>query len=396
MAYQSNYTGSQIDAGISKTTKMTTDGDNVTFAGKVTVTAEPTGDMDVVNKGYLSNVSGITAEIKQALLNCFQKVAWIDDQGQDYYDALYDALYPPVGLASISCVYTQSGTVYDTDSLDSLKTDLVVTAHYSDQSSETITTYTLSGTLTEGTSTITVTYMGKTTTFDVTVTEDASSLGYISNGLLMLLDGNANGTGGSHESTISTLVDQTGNGYDWIPKTGTVTADTNALVFGGSSCLQSDSSWASSILTTPKAIEIVIDVTSPSTTSCVICGISQSQSDANNTSLGTIGVKSSNLLHRTGSTYGCIPITTGRHTYSFVNDNGTWKSYKDGELVTNGSTTITWKTGHHRLGCFVGSGGTNESYFFDGKIYSYRYYTESLSASDVASNYANDVSRFGS
>ena len=77
-----------------------------------------------------------------------------------------------VTLSSISAVYTQSGTVYDTDSLDSLKTDLVVTALYSDSSTEAVTTYTLSGTLTEGTSTITVTYSGKTTTFNVTVTHD--------------------------------------------------------------------------------------------------------------------------------------------------------------------------------------------------------------------------------
>ena len=74
-------------------------------------------------------------------------------------------------LSYISAVYTQSGTVYDTDTLDSLKSDLVVTAHYSDTTTSTVasTDYTLSGTLTEGTSTITVTYLEKTTTFSVTV-----------------------------------------------------------------------------------------------------------------------------------------------------------------------------------------------------------------------------------
>lgn len=73
---------------------------------------------------------------------------------------------------SITAVYTQSGTVYDTDSLDSLKADLVVTANYSGGTSETVpsSNYTLSGTLAEGTSTITVTYAGLTDTFDVTVT----------------------------------------------------------------------------------------------------------------------------------------------------------------------------------------------------------------------------------
>lgn len=113
---------------------------------------------------------GMTDAVKQALLYCFDHVAWIDDNGQNYYDALEDALYPPATLTSISAVYTQSGTVYDTDSLDDLKADLVVTAHYDNGTSQTVTSYTLSGTLTTGTSTITVTYGDKTTTFNVTVT----------------------------------------------------------------------------------------------------------------------------------------------------------------------------------------------------------------------------------
>ena len=77
-------------------------------------------------------------------------------------------------LSYISAVYTQSGTVYNTDTLDSLKSDLVVTAHYSDNTTSTVASadYTLSGTLTVGTSSVTATYEGKTTTFSVTVTEN--------------------------------------------------------------------------------------------------------------------------------------------------------------------------------------------------------------------------------
>lgn len=55
MAYQSSYTGAQIDAGISKTTKMTASGDDVTFAGKLTVTTAPSNNMDVVNKAYMES-----------------------------------------------------------------------------------------------------------------------------------------------------------------------------------------------------------------------------------------------------------------------------------------------------------------------------------------------------
>ena len=124
----------------------------------------------LLNGGGGGGDSGLTDEIKQALLTIAEKVAYIDANGQTYYQALHDALYPPAELESISAVYTQSGTVYDTDSLDSLKTDLVVTATYVDSSTAVITSYTLSGTLIEGTSTITVAYGGKTATFTVNVT----------------------------------------------------------------------------------------------------------------------------------------------------------------------------------------------------------------------------------
>lgn len=74
---------------------------------------------------------------------------------------------------SITATYTQSGTVYDTASLDDLKSDLVVVATYADSSTVTLSDsdYTLSGTLAEGTSTVTVSYAGLTDTFSVTVTE---------------------------------------------------------------------------------------------------------------------------------------------------------------------------------------------------------------------------------
>ena len=116
--------------------------------------------------------SGLTNDIKVALLECFEKVAWIDENGQEYYDALYDALYPDASVASITAVFTQGqAVIYDTDSLDTLRQYLVVTAFYDDSTSEVVTNYTLSGTLTAGTSTITARYMNKTDTFTVTVSE---------------------------------------------------------------------------------------------------------------------------------------------------------------------------------------------------------------------------------
>lgn len=119
---------------------------------------------------------GLSDAAKAALLECFAHVAWADEHGQDYYDALYDALYnisPGANVTSISAVFNQGGNViYDTDSLDSLKQYLTVTADWSDGSTTTVpsASYTLLGTLTVGTSTITVSYEGHTDTFTVMVT----------------------------------------------------------------------------------------------------------------------------------------------------------------------------------------------------------------------------------
>lgn len=134
---------------------------------RVTITdaLHPTGQTFDVMDG----IGVISEPVKLALLQLASKVAYIDEHGQDYYGDLYGALYP---LTAITAVYEQSGTVYTTDTLDSLKTDLTVTAVYDGGTTQTIpgSDYTLSGNLTEGTSTITVSYGGKTATFTVTVT----------------------------------------------------------------------------------------------------------------------------------------------------------------------------------------------------------------------------------
>ena len=129
--------------------------------------------LKVVNGEWAkSSESGLTSDIKDALLAIFEKVAFIDNTGQSLYDDLFEALYP---VTSISAVFDQGqNVIYDTDSLDDLKQYLTVTATYEDSSTATVTDYTLSGTLTAGTSTITVTYSGKTTTFSVTVTATPS------------------------------------------------------------------------------------------------------------------------------------------------------------------------------------------------------------------------------
>ena len=239
--------------------------------------------VNAINEARGSGGSGLTADIKTALLQIAQKVAYIDEDGQDYYDDLYDALYaitaitlntnsvtintiggtsqltatttPEGGSVSwsssntsvatvsstglvtsvaygsatitatagnvsatcsvlvatatctgITATYTQSGTVYDTATLDSLKSDLVVTASWSDSTTTTLeaTDYTLTGTLSEGTSLVTVSYGGQTDTFNVTVTADPYQLLYTLTDSDMTITGNFATSASSDHTYVGT------------------------------------------------------------------------------------------------------------------------------------------------------------------------------------------------
>lgn len=66
--------------------------DTLTEAGAA-ADAKKTGDEITALKDDLDNiVPGLSEEAKAALLSCFEHVAWIGDDGQDYYDALETAL----------------------------------------------------------------------------------------------------------------------------------------------------------------------------------------------------------------------------------------------------------------------------------------------------------------
>ena len=117
-------------------------------------------------------VLGMDESARIALLDLLAYAAYTGPDAQAKFDTLETALQAK--LAYIVADYVQDRTVYDTDSLDKIKEgdDLIVTAYYDDGSYSDLedSQYTLSGTLTAGTSTITVTYGGKTATFNVTVT----------------------------------------------------------------------------------------------------------------------------------------------------------------------------------------------------------------------------------
>ena len=124
--------------------------------------------------------AGLTDTEKNLLLSLFKNTAYTADMSATI--AQLETLWsseepdepttPDVTLTSISATYS-GGNVPAGTAVSSL-TGVKVTAHYSDGSTANVTGYTLSGTIKEGTNTITVSYGGKTTTFTVTGVADES------------------------------------------------------------------------------------------------------------------------------------------------------------------------------------------------------------------------------
>ena len=127
-----------------------------------------------------------------------------------------------ITLSSISATFNQgSNKIYNTDSLDTLKNYLTVTATYSDNSTKTVTDYALSGTLSIGVSTITVTYSNKTTTFNVTVSEvETPATTYtITNNLTNVVNNNPSASITEGNSYVATLTANSGYTLDSVTVT---------------------------------------------------------------------------------------------------------------------------------------------------------------------------------
>ena len=133
--------------------------------------AKVVGDEIGEIKSAISEIEpGLSNTAKVALLNCFQHVVWVDAQGQTYYDALEDALYAD-SYPKITAQFNSGlNVIYTDDTLDSLKQYLTVTYYETEEGEGTVVpsaNYTLSGTLTEGTSAISVMYDDLWTSFTI-------------------------------------------------------------------------------------------------------------------------------------------------------------------------------------------------------------------------------------
>lgn len=128
---------------------------------------------DVVNQ--LEEL-GVSMPAKNLIITLFRKCAFISDNAGDDIDSLESIFHRSRILLSITATMPQSYTVYEGENLNVLRNYLTVIANYDDGTSSTVSTYTLSGTLIAGTSTITVSYENMTTTVSVVVSTVSISL----------------------------------------------------------------------------------------------------------------------------------------------------------------------------------------------------------------------------
>lgn len=426
----------------------------------------------------LAQGAGISNEIKEALLNCFQNVAWANTSGQTYYNALRTAMYTATGIilsnyslaigvigdtakiyastipagadiiwssndtsvatvsnsgvvtavnygsaiisavsgntsascnivitqkeiASITAIYTQSGPVYDNTPLDSLKTDLVVTATFTDTTQSVIpsTGYSLTGELSVGTSNITVSYGGQTTTFAVTVTE---SVNCVTEGLIAYWDG-INNTGSGHDSSVTTWADIIG-GYD-LTKTGSGTSWNNdSLQFSGTN---GSGYYRSTYWEYPQyaTIEIVLEPASASTMCITAIEKSTNTVDGYPDTYDTrrFALFSDNTIGfygRRGNSY-TNPIAGGitgiRKLVAVYNGFDVVKAFANNVQLSVGSNSHSFTYINDKQ-LMVGdqslSASDNRHYPYSGKIYALRVYNRILTDAEITTNFNYDNARF--
>ena len=147
--------------------------------------------------------NGLTAAQINALDGMFKVCAFIKaDISAEYNEFCAAFDIEAATITGISATYS-GGSVPAGTALDDL-TGIVVTAQYSDGSTATVTGYTLSGEITEGSNTITVTYQDKTATFTVTGTA-AAQVYTVTNNLTNVTNSNAQTevTDGFYSATLT-------------------------------------------------------------------------------------------------------------------------------------------------------------------------------------------------
>lgn len=173
-------------------------------------TTDKTNLVNAINEANHSGGSGLTDTQKELIIEILRAALYSSDQSANI-DDLEEAFTRTVVYLSAT-LYLGTNVIYTDDTLDILRQYLVVKATYDDQTKQVVTGYTLSGTLTVGTSTITITYKNVFTTVDVPVSRAIVRYN-ITNNL----------TGVTNSNTDTTIAE--GNTY-----TGVLSAETSGYI----------------------------------------------------------------------------------------------------------------------------------------------------------------------
>ena len=173
-------------------------------------TTDKSSLVNAINEAAQSCGSGLTDTQKELIITILRNAMYTSDQSKNI-DELEDAFANTV--ISISTTLDLRGnTIYSDDTLDTLRQYLVVRATYDDGTTQTVTGYALSGTLTVGTSTIQVIYRDASASVNVPVSQ--AVVRYIVTNNL---------TGVTNSNTDVTIAE--GNTY-----TGILTAETTGYI----------------------------------------------------------------------------------------------------------------------------------------------------------------------
>ena len=208
-AQDGGYTGTEAEFAAKMAQDIPTVDSTLTKSGQAADAAVVGNRLSALSK-EIANLpgggSGLTTAQITALDGLFKIAAYTEDASTAYsaFKVAFglDGGGTGVTLSSISATYI-GGDVAVGTALSDL-TGIVVTAQYSDGSTATVTGYTLSGEIAEGSNTITVTYQDKTATFTVTGTA-AAQVYTVTNNLTNVTNSNAQTevTDGFYSATLT-------------------------------------------------------------------------------------------------------------------------------------------------------------------------------------------------
>lgn len=225
-----------------------------------------------------------------------------------------------------------------------------------------------------------------------TASADIPASAYVQRGLIAQWDGIENAGAGMHDANAATWVDLVSGTA--LTKSGTVTVESDGMVFNGSSYFTRDAGTFPADSVFPWTAEVHFKV--------------NSLRSGDNHVIGTNGNGGWSFLQANGKSFAFVPrygssyqwaydsksLAAGDEiTVSGISDTSTIALYKDGALAGSANVSGAHNNGASTVAFKIGTSGTSVNGLI-GKVYSARIYDRVLSADEIAFNAAIDKARF--